>query len=50
VAFAFVLLGQRPGPLQLVGGVLILAGIVLVQQPVKPKNVLEQQTWSASHQ
>jgi drug/metabolite transporter (DMT)-like permease len=50
VAFAFVLLGQRPGPMQLVGGVLILAGIALVQRPVKPKNVLEQQAGSATHQ
>jgi drug/metabolite transporter (DMT)-like permease len=41
VTFAFVLLGQRPGPMQLLGGVLILAGIALVQRPVQPKNVLE---------
>ena len=33
VIFAFVLLGQRPGPMQLVGGALILAGIALVQRP-----------------
>jgi drug/metabolite transporter (DMT)-like permease len=33
VAFALVLLGQRPGPMQLVGGALILAGIALVQRP-----------------
>jgi drug/metabolite transporter (DMT)-like permease len=33
VIFAFLLLGQRPGPIQLVGGVLILAGIALVQRP-----------------
>jgi len=32
VIFAFVLLGQRPGPMQLVGGALILAGIALVQR------------------
>jgi drug/metabolite transporter (DMT)-like permease len=50
VAFAFVLLGQRPGPMQLVGGVLILAGIALVQRPVQPKNVLEQQAGSSTHQ
>jgi drug/metabolite transporter (DMT)-like permease len=31
VIFAFVLLGQRPGPLQLVGGTLVLAGIAVVQ-------------------
>jgi drug/metabolite transporter (DMT)-like permease len=36
VIFAFVLLGQRPGPIQLVGGVFILAGIALVQRPVPP--------------
>jgi len=35
VIFAFVLLGQRPGPIQLVGGVFILAGIALVQRPVR---------------
>jgi drug/metabolite transporter (DMT)-like permease len=35
VIFAFVLLGQRPGPMQLVGGVLILAGIALVQRPAR---------------
>jgi drug/metabolite transporter (DMT)-like permease len=33
VAFAFVLLGQQPGPMQLVGGALILAGIALVNRP-----------------
>jgi drug/metabolite transporter (DMT)-like permease len=33
VVFAFLLLGQRPGLMQLVGGVLILAGIALVQRP-----------------
>jgi drug/metabolite transporter (DMT)-like permease len=33
VVFAFLLLGQRPGLIQLVGGVLILAGIALVQRP-----------------
>jgi drug/metabolite transporter (DMT)-like permease len=33
VAFAFVLLGQRPGLMQLIGGVLILTGIALVQRP-----------------
>jgi hypothetical protein len=27
-----------------------LAGIALVQRPVKPKNVLEQQAGSATHQ
>jgi drug/metabolite transporter (DMT)-like permease len=41
VIFAFVLLGQRPGLVQLVGGALILAGIVLVQRPARPKEVLE---------
>jgi drug/metabolite transporter (DMT)-like permease len=33
VIFAFLLLGQRPAPIQLVGGALILAGIALVQRP-----------------
>jgi drug/metabolite transporter (DMT)-like permease len=33
VAFAFVLLGQRPGPMQMVGGALILTGIALVRRP-----------------
>jgi drug/metabolite transporter (DMT)-like permease len=33
VAFAFLLLGQRPGLMQLIGGILILAGIALVQRP-----------------
>jgi len=33
VAFAFVLLGQQPGPMQMVGGALILTGIALVKRP-----------------
>jgi drug/metabolite transporter (DMT)-like permease len=33
VVFAFLLLGQRPELIQLVGGALILAGIALVQRP-----------------
>ena len=37
VVIAFVLLGQRPGPMQLLGGVLILVGIALVQRPVRSK-------------
>jgi drug/metabolite transporter (DMT)-like permease len=41
VAFAFVLLGQRPGPIQLFGGALILAGIALVQRPARSKAVTE---------
>jgi drug/metabolite transporter (DMT)-like permease len=36
VIFAFVLLGQRPGLMQLLGGVLILAGIGVVQRPQRP--------------
>jgi drug/metabolite transporter (DMT)-like permease len=44
VTFAFVLLDQRPGPMQLLGGALILAGIALVQRPVRAKNVLEPVT------
>jgi drug/metabolite transporter (DMT)-like permease len=35
--FAFVLLGQRPVPIQLLGGALILAGIALVQRPRESK-------------
>ena len=37
VVIAFVLLGQRPGLMQLLGGVLILVGIALVQRPVRSK-------------
>ena len=44
VGLAFVLLGQRPEPIQLVGGVLILAGIALVQRPIRPKEVVEAGT------
>jgi drug/metabolite transporter (DMT)-like permease len=36
VIFAFVLLGQRPGLMQLLGGILILAGIGVVQRPQRP--------------
>jgi drug/metabolite transporter (DMT)-like permease len=36
VIFAFVLLGQRPGLMQLLGGVLIVAGIGVVQRPQRP--------------
>jgi drug/metabolite transporter (DMT)-like permease len=32
VVFAFVLLGQRPGIIQLVGGALVLTGIAVVQR------------------
>ena len=42
VGFAFVLLGQRPGPMQLVGGALILAGIALVQRPARTKVMAER--------
>jgi drug/metabolite transporter (DMT)-like permease len=41
VIFAFVLLGQRPGPIQLLGGALILAGIALVQRPARNNAVTE---------
>ena len=41
VVFAFVLLGQRPGLMQLMGGALILAGIALVQRPIRQKDVAE---------
>jgi drug/metabolite transporter (DMT)-like permease len=37
VVIAFVLLGQRPGLMQLLGGVLILVGIALVQRPARSK-------------
>jgi drug/metabolite transporter (DMT)-like permease len=37
VVFAFVLLGQRPGVMQLMGGALILAGIALVQRPARQR-------------
>jgi drug/metabolite transporter (DMT)-like permease len=36
-----VLLGQRPGPIQLLGGALILAGIALVQRPARSEAVTE---------
>ncbi|MCZ2831030.1 DMT family transporter [Modestobacter sp. VKM Ac-2986] len=36
VAFAWLALGQRPGPVQLVGGVVVLAGIVLVRLGERP--------------
>lgn len=32
VLFAFLLLGQQPGPVQLMGGALVLVGIVIVQR------------------
>jgi drug/metabolite transporter (DMT)-like permease len=41
VIFAFLLLGQRPGLIQLMGGALILTGIALVQRPVRRKGVVE---------
>lgn len=41
VVFAFVLLGQRPGLMQLVGGMLILAGIALLQRPARQRSVVE---------
>jgi drug/metabolite transporter (DMT)-like permease len=41
VIFAFVLLGQRPGPMQLLGGALILAGIGLVQRPARKADLTE---------
>jgi drug/metabolite transporter (DMT)-like permease len=36
VIFAFVLLGQQPGLMPLLGGVLIVAGIGVVQRPQRP--------------
>jgi drug/metabolite transporter (DMT)-like permease len=44
VAFAFLLLGQRPEPTQLLGGALILAGIALVQHPGRAVSNLRQET------
>ena len=41
VVFAFVLLGQRPGVMQLMGGALILAGIALVQRPARQRDTVE---------
>jgi drug/metabolite transporter (DMT)-like permease len=37
VLFAWLLLGQAPRPVQLVGGVLVLAGIVLVRLDQRPR-------------
>ena len=37
VVFAWMLLGQTPRPPQLVGGLLVLAGIVLVQLDQRPQ-------------
>jgi drug/metabolite transporter (DMT)-like permease len=39
VAAAWLALGQRPGPVQLVGGVVVLAGIVLVRLGERPAAV-----------
>ena len=36
VAFAWLALGQQPGPVQLVGGIVVLAGIVLVRLGERP--------------
>lgn len=36
VAFAWLALGQRPGPVQLAGGIVVLAGIVLVRLGERP--------------
>jgi drug/metabolite transporter (DMT)-like permease len=48
VVFAFLLLGQRPGPMQLFGGALILAGIGLVQRPARKADVTEPAALTAS--
>ena len=48
VILAFMLLGQRPGPIQLLGGALILAGIALVQRPARSKAVIEPAALTAS--
>ena len=37
VLFAWMLLGQTPRPVQLVGGLLVLAGIVLVRLDQRPQ-------------
>jgi len=39
VVFAWLALGQRPGPVQLVGGAVVLAGIVLVRLGGRPAPV-----------
>ena len=36
VTFAWLLLDQLPGPLQLVGGVLIIAGVIVVKLGERP--------------
>jgi drug/metabolite transporter (DMT)-like permease len=48
VILAFMLLGQRPGPIQLLGGALILAGIALVQRPARGKAVTKPAALTAS--
>lgn len=40
VTFAWLLLDQLPGPAQLVGGVLIVAGVVVVKLGDRPQNVI----------
>ncbi|CAA9344225.1 MAG: Protein of unknown function DUF6, transmembrane, partial [uncultured Friedmanniella sp.] len=39
VVFAWLALGQRPGAVQLVGGIVVLAGIVLVRLGERPEGV-----------
>ena len=41
VLFAAMLLGQEPGPVQLLGGVVVLAGIVLVRAGERPAAVVD---------
>jgi len=41
VLFAALLLGQEPGPVQLLGGVVVLAGIVLVRAGERPAAVVD---------
>ncbi|MGH3414470.1 MAG: EamA family transporter [Marmoricola sp.] len=47
VVFAWLLLGQLPGPLQLVGGLLVVAGVVAVkldERPPEPGPVVRHQS------
>ena len=44
VLFAFLLIGQRLAPVQLLGGLLVLAGIALVQRDEEPPVVVTETT------
>jgi len=34
---AFVVLGERPGPLHIIGGLLIIGGVILANQATAPE-------------